>query len=286
MILNSEFVLDNLPVRLSHQNKGDFGHVLVIGGSVGMCGAICMTATAANRSGAGLVTVAVPDEIAPIVSVKLTESMVLPLPSENGTLCIKSVDAVKKFLSKVNTVVIGMGGRVCDGLCAVLEMLLTEFTGTLIVDADGLNVLSRNKDLLDIPRKCELVLTPHPGEMARLLSVSVSEVQKNREETAENYASEHRCVLVLKGERTVITNGDEVYINPTGNPGMATGGSGDVLAGIISGLAAQGMNGFNSSACGCYLHGLAGDIAVKDKTEYGLIATDLIEYLPKAFLSL
>lgn len=285
MILSKEFVSENLPKRLSHQNKGDFGHVLVIGGSEGMCGSVCMTANAALRSGAGLVTVAVPDAISSIISVKLTESMVLSLPSEKGMLSLKSVNAIRNFLPKVNTVVVGMGARICDGLCAVLEMLLTEFCGTLVIDADGLNVLSLNNYLFEIDRKCEVILTPHPGEMSRLMSVSVPEIQNNRENVAQNFAKKHNSVVVLKGENTVITDCNNVLVNPTGNPGMATGGSGDVLAGIIGALSAQGLNSVTGAACGCFLHGLSGDIAVKDKTEYSLVAADLIEYLPKAFLS-
>ncbi|MBQ7040186.1 MAG: NAD(P)H-hydrate dehydratase, partial [Clostridia bacterium] len=217
MILNKEFVSAKLPKRLSYQNKGDFGHVLIIGGSVGMSGSVCMTANAAMRSGAGLVTVAVPSEIVPVVSTKTTEAMVLLLPSENGMLCLKSVDTIRKFLPKVNTVVVGMGARICDGLYAVLEMLLVEFMGTLIVDADGLNVLSRSKELLDAPRKCNMVLTPHPGEMSRLLSLPISEIQSNREVLAKEFAFSHKTVVVLKGENTVITDGDELYVNPTGN---------------------------------------------------------------------
>ena len=286
MILDKEFVKDKLPKRFSHQNKGDFGHVLVIGGSVGMCGSVCMTAMAALRSGAGLVTVAVPEEISSVVSVKLTESMVLPVPSENGTFCLKSVGKIRKFLPKVNTVVVGMGGRICDGLEAIIEMLLNEFSGTIITDADGLNILSRNKCLLDVKRKGSLVLTPHPGEMSRLTSLSVSDIQNDRKNIAQSFAKKHNCIMVLKGEKTVITDGKLTFVNPTGNVGMATAGSGDVLAGIIAGLSAQGSNPFELAACGCFLHGFSGDIAVSDKTEYCLVATDLIDYLPKAFLSL
>lgn len=286
MILNNEIVKSKLPKRLSHQNKGDFGHVLVIGGSVGMCGSVCMTGTAALRSGAGLVTVAVPEEISSVVSVKLTESMVLQVPSENGEFCLKSVNKIRKFLPKVKTVVVGMGARTGEGLCAIIDMLLTEFFGTLIIDADGLNVLSKYSYLLETERKCKVILTPHPKEMSRLVSLSVPEIQLNREKIAQNFADKNKCVMVLKGENTVIADGQQTFINSTGNNGMATGGSGDVLAGIIAGLSAQGLNPIESASCGVFLHGRSGDIAVLDKTEYGLIATDLIDYLPKAFLSL
>lgn len=286
MILDKELVKSKLPVRLSHQNKGDFGHVLVIGGSVGMCGSVCMTAMSALKCGAGLVTVAVPEEIWSVVSVKLTESMVLPVPSENGVFSLKAVNKIRKFLPKVNTVVVGMGARVCDGLSAILEMLFSEFSGTLIIDADGLNTISKSRSLFEIEKKCKVVLTPHPGEMARLTGFSASDIQNDRNNVAEKFAVKYNCVVTLKGEKTVISDGISTYVNPTGNVGMATAGSGDVLAGIIAGFSAQGSTPLDSALCGTFMHGLSGDKAIIDKTEYCLVATDLIDYLPKAFLSL
>ncbi len=283
MQLTHELIKNNLPVRFSHQNKGDFGHVLVIGGSYGMAGAVCMTAQSALKSGAGLVTVAVPEKIADIVSVKLTECMVLPLPDENGMLSASARQTIKSFLPKVNTVVFGMGARKCAGTAAILEFLLQTFTGTLVLDADALNVLAENPELFHIKRKCMLILTPHPGEMARLMNREISFVQAERENNAKKYAQTNNLVLVLKGEGTVISDGEKLCLNPTGNVGMATGGSGDVLAGVIGGLVAQKIPPLHAAFCGCYLHGLAGDIALKEKTYFSLTACDLITYLPEAF---
>lgn len=281
-ILDDTKILNILPERKPYQNKGDFGHVLVIGGSLGMAGSVCMTAESALRSGAGLVTVAVPDVIAEIVSVKLTECMVLPLKSENGHISSDCLKTIASFLPKVTTVVVGMGGRVCAGLISVLEFLLEEFNGTLIVDADGLNILAKHDYLLSKTRKCELILTPHPKEMSRLLKTTVEEVQDNREEVSKFFSEKYDLCLVLKGQNTLVSYKDKHFLNPTGNVGMAKGGSGDVLAGMIAGFSAQGALPLNSSCLGVYLHGLAGDIAVLDKTVYSLIATDIISHIPNA----
>ncbi len=271
------------PIRKSFQNKGDFGHVLAVGGSLGMAGSVCMTAQSALKTGAGLVTAAVPACIASVAAVKLTECMILPVPDESGAFCVASVREIVDFSRKCNTVVFGMGARKTCGTTRILESLLLSCEGTLVIDADGLNVLADNLDLLAVKRKCSLILTPHPGEMARLCGCSVKEVQENREQISLSFAQKYNVVLVLKGENTVVTDGEEIFINPTGNVGMATGGSGDVLAGIIAGFSAQGLGAQNAALCGCFVHGLSGDIAVKDKTQYCLTACDLIDYLPEAF---
>ncbi len=282
-ILNDELIFNMLPKKSPDSNKGDFGHVLVIGGSIGMVGSVCMTAESALRSGAGLVTVAVPDCILNVVATKITECMTLPLPSEDGQISQTALKTISQFIPKVNTIVVGMGGRVCIGLASVIEFLLDEFEGTLIVDADGLNILAKHDDLLLRKRKCELILTPHPGEMSRLLRITCADVQKNRENVAESFSNLYNLCLVLKGMNTLICSREHKFINPTGNVGMAKGGSGDVLAGMIAGFSAQGVKKEYSACLGAYLHGLAGDIAVKDKTEYCLTATDIISYLPQSF---
>lgn len=282
-ILNDELIFGMLPKKSDDSNKGDFGHVLVIGGSEGMAGSVCMTAESTLRSGAGLVTVAVPDCILSVVATKLTECMTLPLPSEDGKISQISLKTIAQFIPNVNTIVIGMGGRVYIGLASVIEFLLDKFEGTLIIDADGLNILAKHDDLLLKKRKCELVLTPHPGEMSRLLRITTADVQSNRENVAESFSNLYDLCLVLKGKNTVICSKEHKFINPTGNVGMAKGGSGDVLAGMIAGFSAQGAKKEYASCLGTYLHGLSGDIAVKDKTEYCLTATDIISYLPSAF---
>ena len=281
--LSVEYIRKCLPIRRSNQNKGDFGHVLVIGGSLGMAGSVCMAALGALKSGAGLVTVAVPKSISDIVSIKLTECMVLPLNDCNGALDTTASDDVLKFSKKCNTVVFGMGARKNAGTVRVLESLLMDYAGTLVLDADGLNVLAENPDFLNIERKCSLIITPHPGEMSRLINQPIPDIQNNRCRVASTYAEQHNLTVALKGERTVIANKSDLYINPTGNVGMATGGSGDVLAGIIGAFAAQGIDLIQAACCGCFIHGLSGDIAVKEKTSFCLTACDLIDFLPKAF---
>lgn len=283
MVITKKQVKKLLPLRHSYQNKGDFGHVLVIGGSVGMSGSVCMTANSALRSGAGLVTVAVPSEISDIVSSKLTECIVLPIKSENGVISETAVADIEELLPKADIVAIGMGGRICNGLKAVLEFVLSNFHGKVIIDADGLNIISQNKQLLDIERKCEIILTPHPKEMARLCDMSIDKVQTSRQETAITLAKKYNVSVLLKGESTIITDGNDIYLNPTGNQGMATAGAGDVLSGVISGLSAQGVNVLQSGVSAAYIHGLAGDLGAFDKTCYSLTACDIIEYLPSAF---
>ncbi len=282
-MIDIKYVKDRLPKRLSFQNKGNFGHILIIGGSVGMSGSVCMSAMGALRSGAGLVTVAVPRDILPVVAVKTTESMTLPLSSADGVFALGAAKELSSFLPKANAAAFGMGARTGGGTTRLAERLLSAFDGTLVIDADGLNTLAQNPELLERERKCSVILTPHPGEMARLSGASVADVQGARETCAKEFAQKTDTVVVLKGEKTVISDGKTVLVNPTGNVGMATGGSGDVLSGIIASLAGQGLTPLESAACGAYLHGLAGDIAVKDKTAFGLIAGDLIEYLPRAF---
>ena len=281
--ITKAYIRNCLPIRKSYQNKGDFGHVLVIGGSIGMAGSVCMAALGALKSGAGLVTVAVPKSVSDIVAVKLTECMVLPVNDFNGEFDISASADIVEFCKKCNTIVFGMGARKSAGTVRILESLLLNYTGALVLDADGLNVLSENPDFLNIKRRCSLILTPHPGEMSRLVSQSVSDVQSNRGELASSYAEQHDLTIVLKGERTVVANKDILCVNPTGNVGMATGGSGDVLAGIIGAFAAQGLSSADSACCGCFIHGLSGDIAVKEKTYFCLTACDLIDFLPKAF---
>ncbi len=272
-----------LPKRLSYQNKGDFGHVLIIGGSRGMSGSVCMAGESALRTGAGLLTIAVPNAISDIVAIKTTECMTLPLSDEAGVFSLKAAQELKAFLPKATTIVVGMGARICPGLLKILEFIITSFSGTLVIDADGLNVISEHMELLDLNRKSKIIVTPHPGEMARLLHTTSSKVQEQRAACATQFAQDKNVTVVLKGENTIIADGNRLYINPTGNVGMATAGSGDVLAGMIGAFAAQGLKPDESAVCGCYIHGLSGDIAAQQKTVYSLMATDIIRNIPMAF---
>jgi NAD(P)H-hydrate epimerase len=275
-----------LPVlapRPADSNKGNFGRVLVVAGSRGMSGAAVLCASAALRGGAGLVRVATPHEILPIVAAGNPCYMTVPLPGdENGRLDARG-QAELIALVKGNTVVaMGPGLGQGAGVTALVGAVLTSTQTPLVLDADGLNALGKVASPLR-SRGVPLILTPHPGEFARLLGPDVAAVQAGRQELAVSFAAEHGLVLVLKGHGTLVTDGQRLYRNTTGNPGMATGGTGDVLTGLIVALLGQGLEAFAAAQLGVYLHGLAGDLARDVMGEGPLIASDLVEWLPRAF---
>lgn len=273
-----------IPMRLSSANKGSCGRVSIIAGSKGMTGAAALSALGALRSGAGLVTALTPSSEQPILAVKLTEAMTVPLPHENGVISAAAADTVLESIQNADAVVFGPGLGKGRGILPLLERIITEFTKTLIIDADGINALSANIDILN-RKKCSVILTPHPGEMSRLSGLSISEIQSARIKTAEDFADRFDVTVALKGEGTVVAaRGGKTAVNPSGNCGMATGGTGDVLSGVVAALAAQGCTPYNSAVLGVYLHGLAGDIAAAEKGVHGLIASDLCGALPAAFL--
>ena len=273
-----------IPMRLSSANKGSCGRVSIIAGSKGMTGAAALSALGALRSGAGLVTALTPSSEQPILAVKLTEAMTVPLPHENGIISAAAADTVLESIQYADAVVFGPGLGKGRGILPLLERIVTEFTKTLIIDADGINALSANIDILN-RKKCSVILTPHPGEMSRLNGLSISEIQSARIKTAEDFADRFDVTVALKGEGTVVAaRGGKTAVNPSGNCGMATGGTGDVLSGVVAALAAQGCTPYNSAVLGVYLHGLAGDIAAAEKGVHGLIASDLCGALPAAFL--
>lgn len=273
-----------IPMRLSSANKGSCGRVSIIAGSKGMTGAAALSALGALRSGAGLVTALTPSSEQPILAVKLTEAMTVPLPHENGVISAAAADTVLESIKNADAVVFGPGLGKGRGILPLLERIVTEFTKTLIIDADGINALSANIDILN-RKKCSVILTPHPGEMSRLSGLSISEIQSARIKTAEDFADRFDVTVALKGEGTVVAaRGGKTAVNPSGNCGMATGGTGDVLSGVVAALAAQGCTPYDSAVLGVYLHGLAGDIAAAEKGVHGLIASDLCGTLPAAFL--
>jgi hydroxyethylthiazole kinase-like uncharacterized protein yjeF len=270
-----------LPPRRRDAHKGDFGHVLVVGGSEGLAGAVVLAARAALRSGCGLVTVAVPWSVYPIVAGQLTEAMVYPLAeTDRKTISRDALEQIGELMARASVLALGPGmGRHPDGP-ELIRHLLQNSKVPVIIDADGLNALARDLSALD-SRKTPVILTPHPGEMARLLGSSTAQVQADRLGLAEKAAADWGVTLVLKGANTIVACPDgRTYINPTGNPGMATAGSGDVLCGIIAGLAAQGIEPGAAAAVGVYLHGAAGDRALGDRGAQALIAGDLLDYLP------
>ena len=260
-------------------NKYTRGKTAIIGGSTGMTGAVCLASRAASRSGCGLVCAVVPEELNGIFEIKLTEEMSLPLNSENGSFKGDDTEKLFDMLAKCHSVATGMGAGKSSGYQKILKWLLREYKGKLILDADALNIIAEKPYYL----REGVVLTPHTGEFSRLTGKNSIEIENNREELAKKYAKENSAVVVLKGENTVVTDGERVYINKTGNKGMAKGGSGDVLSGIIASLCAQGMENYDAAVCGVYLHGLAGDIAEENYTDMSMTASDIIKHIPDAY---
>jgi NAD(P)H-hydrate epimerase len=272
-----------LSPRSPDAHKGVFGHVLVVAGSRGMSGAAVLCASSALRGGAGLVTLAVPEGILPIVAASNPCYMTAPLPQdEAGRVTASALPHLQSLIQARTVAVLGPGlGHQLD-LARLLTALLDQTTAPLVLDADALNALASQPDVLG-RHPGRFVLTPHPGEFARLLGRTTAVVQANRQEHAVRFAEAQRIVLVLKGHQTIVTDGAQLYINTTGNPGMATGGSGDVLGGLLAALIGQRLDLFAAARLGVYLHGLAGDLARDDLGENSLIASDLLDYLPRAF---
>ena len=276
-----------LTARSPDAHKGDFGRVLIVAGSVGMSGAAAIAAKAALRSGAGLVRLAVPKSILPIVAAIEPSYTTLPLPEdENGCISPDAVGIVLQNAFQNDVVAFGPGVGMGRGVTNVLSELIAQENVRLVVDADGLNCLSKMTGAagwVEI-KKAKMIITPHPGEMKRLWSsVFRAQMPPDRSEQAIKLAKSTGCVVALKGAGTVVTDGKKLYVNTTGNPGMATAGPGDVLTGVITALCGQGMNNFNAATAGVYLHGLAGDIVAEQKGQISLIATDIVESLSQAF---
>jgi NAD(P)H-hydrate epimerase len=274
--------LAGIPERPHAAHKGDFGRVLIVAGSPGMTGAAALAGESALRAGAGMALVACPEGCNPILEVKLTSCMTRPLPqTKAGTISKRAIKEILALQETWPVLAIGCGistHRECRDL--VLGVL-PKWKGPLVVDADGLTHVATRTEVLEECHE-DIVLTPHPGEFARLSGKSIRSIQGRRSEAAAEFAAAHKVVTVLKGSGTVVTDGERVYVNGTGNPGMATAGSGDVLTGIIGGLLGQGVAPFEASALGVHLHGLAGDIAARDVGEVSLVAEDLVTYLPRA----
>ena len=263
-----------LPDRSPEAHKGDFGRVLLLCGSRGYTGAAALAAMGALRCGAGLVYLGVPESIYAIEATKLTEPIVFPLPDRDGMLSEDAIPEIRALLSRMDAVLIGCGLGVNQGTLAVLKMVLTEFFGPVIVDADGINLLAEHKDILR-GRTGSTILTPHAGEFARL------GYGGDRMLSAKQAAEELAAILLLKGHHTVITDGNCTYLNRTGNPGMATGGSGDVLAGMITAFVGQGIPTLEATAVASWLHGRAGDLCAKELGQYAMLPSDMLEVLPR-----
>ncbi len=273
-----------IPVRAEDANKGDCGRVFIIAGSKGMTGAAALCGYAALRCGSGLVTVGTAASEQGILACKLTEAMTLALPCNGGIISYDAIELIRTHAERSDVVAIGPGLGRNEDIKKILTELIKTYEKTLVIDADGINALSENIDILK-EKRCEIILTPHPGEMSRLTGISVEEIQMNREHLAAEFATNHGVCVVLKGKDTVIADKNgRISVNPTGNPGMATGGTGDVLCGVAAAFAAQGLSPYDAAVLGAYVHGLAGDIAVDKKGIYGLIASDVADALPESII--
>lgn len=270
-----------MPDRFINSNKSDYGKLSVIGGSVGMSGAVCLSSMAALKTGAGLVTAYVPASINPYFECNVIEAMSVPVPDHNGMFFSESENILINAVKNSDVTAIGMGmGRNADCV-KILARILKEGKSPLIIDADALFAL---QDIIDLISVCssEIILTPHEMEFSRISGYTVDYIRKNRLDTATEFAEKHNVTVVLKGHNTVVTNGKDTYVNDTGNNGMSTPGSGDVLSGVISALVAQKMNIFDAACTGVYLHGLSGDIAAKKLNVYSITASDILENIPYA----
>jgi len=276
-----------LPPRPRDSHKGTFGHTLILGGSPGKTGAPIMAAEAALTCGAGLVTCGIPESLNPILETQLIEAMSLPLPETKeqtlNKVCIKDI---KEFIEerKITTIAIGPGISTNAETSKLVIDLVKNIDLPMVIDADALNVLSKEKNLNFLKKvKSPRILTPHPGEMARLIKKDVQYVRENPIEAAEEFAKKHNVILVLKGAPTITADPEgNIFINSTGNPGLACGGSGDVLTGMIAALLKQIENPVDAAVIGVYLHGLAADLASVEKGEISLLASDVINFFPDA----
>ena len=274
--LTGDQALALLPDRSPDAHKGDFGRILLLCGSRGYTGSAYLAAMGALRAGAGLVFLGVPESIYAIEAVKLNEAIVFPLPDADGALSPDAAAQIEEKLARMDAVLIGPGLGQSSGALAALETVLREAKCPVVVDADGINLLGKHKALLR-GRQYPTILTPHEMEFARL----GGDTSSDRAEAAINLAQTLGCVLVRKGRGTLITDGTVSYRNLTGNPGMAVGGSGDVLAGIITAFLGQGLGPMEAAACGCWFHGAAGDLCARELGQYGMLPTDMLAVLPR-----
>ena len=274
--LDHESVLNILPDRDVNANKGDFGRILLLCGSRGFTGAAALAAMGALRTGAGLVYLGVPESIYSIEAIKLDEPVVFPLADEGGMLSDRSIGDIKGRLGTMDAVLVGPGIGRSPGTRAVVTAVLESYQGPVVLDADGINVLSGHRDVLR-GRKYPTILTPHDKEFRRI----GGDLSIDRIQAAESFAREMGVVLLLKGHETIITNGQQTYVNGTGNPGMAVGGCGDVLSGMIVSLLGQGIEPLEAAAAAAWLHGKAGDVCAQELGQYGMLPTDMLRALPR-----
>lgn len=269
-------VLSLLPDRKNDAHKGDFGRILLLCGSRGYTGAAALAAMGALRVGAGLVYLGVPESIYPIEASKLLEPIVLPLHDSEGKLSFDAWPRIQELLQRMDAVLLGPGLGCSEDITKLVGCILRDYKGPVVLDADGINCLRDNIDILR-GRKEHVIITPHQGEFERFLGGMCCDRKKD----AMLAACDYGMIVVLKGHQTVITDGKDTYVNLTGNPGMAVGGSGDVLAGMIVGLIGQGLCPLEAAASAAWLHGAAGDICAREIGQYGMLPSDMLPVIPR-----
>jgi len=274
-----------LKKRKRDSHKGDFGHIFILAGSRGLTGAASLCANAGLRSGAGLVTLGIPASLNLAMEVKLTEVMTCPLAeTREGTLSLKAKKEILERIDATDAVILGPGLSCNPETKKLICQIIVSIKKKMVLDADALNAVSGNTSILR-KIKNDYIVTPHPGEMSRLVSRGIGFIESNRIKIAKDFSKNYNAVVVLKGSRTVVTNPNALrspYVNKSGNPGMATAGSGDVLTGVIGGFLSQGLKAFDAAKLAVYVHGLAGDLAAKEKGEISLIASDILDKIPEA----
>jgi len=270
--------------RKINSHKGDYGHILILAGSSRFSGAALLCAESALRSGAGLVTLGIPKSInLALIRVKPRELITLPLPeTDEGALSLAGFAKISDLLKDIDVLIIGPGLGRNKSTYALVKKIIRNTSQATVVDADALNALNNCLEILKA-HKGQLILTPHQKEMSRLFGINTDIIKNNRKLVAKKYAKHYNSIIILKGHNSIVTDGiKKFYINHSGNPGMATAGSGDVLSGIVGAFLAQGLDAFKAAKYATYIHGLAGDLAAKDKTQMGLIASDIIDRIPDA----
>lgn len=277
-----------LPVRKDDAHKGDHGRVLVIAGSRGMSGAACLAATAALRGGAGLVTAAIPEGIQNIVAGFEPSYLTIGLPEDDqGRTKPTSLKRLADVLAVQDAVAIGPGLGQSAGLQELVQELYDSVPVPMVVDADALNLLARRPYLVKrVSDAAPRVVTPHPGEFARLTGLTTAAIQQDREQHAVEFARQNNVVVVLKGQGTIVTDGQRLWVNDTGNSGLATGGTGDVLTGVVAALLAQQLPPFEAAQLAVHVHGVAGDLAAEELSKPGMIASDLLSRVGRAWCEL
>ena len=276
--------ISKIPGRIENAHKGDYGRILILAGSRGMTGAAFLSSEGALLTGSGLITNGIPESLNCVMEVKLTEVMTLPLPeTKDATLSLKAKSQILSFSEKCDAVAIGPGLGRNEETKKLVKELVGKIEKPIVLDADGINALDGDLEIIK-SREGVTVITPHPGEMARLTGKSISEIQSKRKDVAKNVAELTGAVVCLKGHRTVVADSSGfVYVNETGNSGMATGGTGDILTGMITSFIGQKISASSAAIISVYLHGMAGDIAAEKKGQFSTRAKDVIESIPEAF---